>query len=104
MTLMAFLEDGSNLGLISELYADTSSDYSKRYPIMRGDTIGILLGNTGSTLNQPVQETGTGVDVMNTTGNYIMYISKTQKFSGTGASLRAGMMGGGLVGYWNFDE
>ncbi|MDD2916815.1 MAG: LamG domain-containing protein, partial [Candidatus Gracilibacteria bacterium] len=81
--------------------ADIGSDYSKRYPSVQGDTLGILLAS--GTL-QPIQESGTGVDVVNTTGSYVMQFDKDTKISGTGMVLKAGIAGGGLVGYWSFDE
>ncbi len=75
MQLMSFLEDENNItayspplqrgikgdfSLIPEANASVTSDYSQRFPTVLGDTLGILLSNgTGSTKNQPVQETGT---------------------------------------------
>jgi hypothetical protein len=86
MQLMSFLEDGSNVtafvpnayagvssdSLISEASAGSTSDYSKRSPLVKGDSLGILVGNSGSSLNQPVQErysalVFTGVDLVKTT-------------------------------------
>ena len=44
MQLMSFLEDGTNVSaFVPTVYAGSETDYSKRYPITRGDTIGILL-------------------------------------------------------------
>jgi hypothetical protein len=81
-----------------------SSDYSKRSPKTSGDTLGILLSTATGTLNQPVQESGSGVDIINATGSYMMYMTKDQQFTGTGVTLKAGIGGAGLVGYWSFDE
>lgn len=113
MQLMNFLEDGSKVTAflpetfgIEDAYAGSTS-YTTRSPMTKWDNIGILLG-TGTSLNQPVQEllTGsfTGIDVVNTSTGYSMYITKTQQFSGTGITLKASIVGDGLVGYWNFDE
>lgn len=93
MQVMAFLEDGSkasSIGIGSEMFGiDTayagSSDYSTRTPASKGDTLGILLGNgsIGTILNQPIQETGSGVDILNTGSGYAMIFSNTDKISGT---------------------
>lgn len=90
MQVMAFLEDGSTItAFVPEAFASTSSDYSKRYPIMRGDTLGILLAS--GTL-QPLQESGTGLDLVKTTtlSGYTAVFSKDNTTasiatSGTGA-------------------
>ncbi len=114
MQLMAFLEDGSKvtamLNPLSGMYqahAATSTSYATRTPMTKGDSIGILIG-TGSNLNQPVQEllnaTFTGIDIVWTSTDYTMYMNKTQQFSGTGVVLKAAIAGDGLVGYWSFDE
>ncbi len=111
MQLMAFLEDGSNVSaFIPSAYAGSGTDYSKRYPITRWDSLGILLWNTGSSLNQPVQESGTGVDIMNTSTGYAYYFNKNTKISWTGTQLLFGYLTyeqwwtNKLIGYWNFDE
>lgn len=72
---------------ITEAHASVSSDYSKRFPSTTGDSLGILLGNSGSSLNQPVQESGTGVDVVNTSTGYLAVFSKTESVNGTGNIL-----------------
>jgi hypothetical protein len=68
-----------------------SSDYSKRSPKTSGDTLGILLSTATGTLNQPVQESGSGVDILNTTGSYIMQFDRDTKISGTGSALKTGI-------------
>jgi hypothetical protein len=89
MQLMSFLEDGSNVtAFVPNAYAGVSSDYSKRSPLVKGDTLGILLAS-GSL--QPVQESGNGVDILNTTGSYIMQFDRDTKINGTGSALRAGI-------------
>ncbi len=60
------------LGVDIKTYAATTTDYSKRFPKTDGDTLGILLSTATGTLNQPVQESGTGVDIINATGSYTM--------------------------------
>jgi type II secretory pathway pseudopilin PulG len=102
MQLMSFLEDGnSTLAFLPNAYASIGSDYSKRSYLVKWDGLGILLAS-GSL--QPVQESGTGVDIINTTGSFTMYMNKAQQFMGTGVALRAGIAGDGIVWYWNFDE
>lgn len=88
MQVMAFLEDGNTVTTyIPIAFASTSSDYSKRTPLVRGDILGILLAS-GSL--QPVQEkynvgSFTGVDVVASTGGlYKAYITSTNTISGTG--------------------
>lgn len=115
MQLMVFLEDGSKVTSLisnplfaSESFANASTNYSNRIPMSRWDSIGILLG-TDSNLNQPVQElyfanSFTGVDIIQTTKAYTMYLNKSQQFSGTGTALKSSIAGDGLVGYWSFDE
>jgi hypothetical protein len=97
MQAMVFLEDGSSItslapSFITEAHASVTSDYSKRFPSTTGDSLGILLGNSGSSLNQPVQESGTGVDIINATGSYLMQFDNTTKVSGTGVNLKAGIV------------
>ncbi len=114
MQLMAFLENGNGISAFIDAIPGTpsayagASSYSIRSPLDKGDSVGILLG-TGTNLYQSVQElyvanSFTGVDIMNSTGTYTLYMSKSQQYSGTGTALRAGITGGGLIGYWNFDE
>ena len=111
MQLMSFLEDGSKITsfynspssgegiyesdiLSSSAYASMGSDYSKRTPVIKWDTIGILL-SSGSL--RPVQEdyvtsSFTGVDLTKTTTSswYIIFFSSNDTtawviLSGTGA-------------------
>lgn len=116
MQLMGFLEDGSNVtAFVPTAYASASSNYSKRTPTLKGDTLGILLGNSGSSLNQPVQETTmTGVDIMATQTGYTAYFSNKSTISGTGTklmSLKASFIqkndpmiyDSSLVGYWDME-
>jgi hypothetical protein len=94
MQVMNFLEDGNSVSLFNSSFipqasASSTSDYSKRYPSTLGDSLGILLGNSGGSLNQPVQEllsvSFTGVDVLSSTGGiYNAYVSRTETLSGTG--------------------
>ncbi|MFA6090903.1 MAG: LamG domain-containing protein, partial [Candidatus Gracilibacteria bacterium] len=77
---------------IPEANASVTSDYSKRFPVTQGDSLGILLGNSGGSLNQPVQElynasSFTGVDVVNTNSGYLAYFSNKITISGTGIKL-----------------
>ncbi|MDD2916709.1 MAG: fibrinogen-like YCDxxxxGGGW domain-containing protein [Candidatus Gracilibacteria bacterium] len=88
MELMNFLEDGSMLlslnAFVPNASADIGSDYSKRYPTVQGDTLGILLAS--GTL-QPIQESGTGVDVVKTNSGYVAVFGKNSNLSGTGNIL-----------------
>ncbi|MDD2917274.1 MAG: fibrinogen-like YCDxxxxGGGW domain-containing protein, partial [Candidatus Gracilibacteria bacterium] len=85
--------DGSTLlslnAFVPNASADIGSDYSKRYPSVQGDTLGILLGNSETTLNQPIQESGTGVDVVKTNSGYVAVFGKgdSNQVSGTGSKL-----------------
>ncbi|MFA6090368.1 MAG: LamG domain-containing protein, partial [Candidatus Gracilibacteria bacterium] len=110
MQLMSFLEDSNNVtsfnsSFITEANASVTSDYSKRFPITLGDTLGILLSNGTGSLNQPVQETGTGVDLYTTTGSYVLQFDSKAKVSGTGTILTYGYLTyypkNGLTGYWD---
>jgi hypothetical protein len=81
--------------------------------------LGILLGNSWATMNQPVQEIGTWVDVVLTNTGYTAVFSKDSSVSGSGWVLFTGIYGlrwdlisdkifakydRSLVGYWGFDE
>jgi prepilin-type N-terminal cleavage/methylation domain-containing protein len=136
--VMAYMEDGAKImgdnlvPGVSVAYAGASSNYTSRIPTSKGDTVGILLGNTGSLLNQPVQElvTGsfTGVDLAKTTtgSGYTIVFSKDDTTasiptSGTGAysgslftfvyNKRGDLIGNkllasndeSLVGYWDME-
>ncbi|MDD2916525.1 MAG: prepilin-type N-terminal cleavage/methylation domain-containing protein [Candidatus Gracilibacteria bacterium] len=122
MELMNFLEDGSTLlslnAFVPNASADIGSDYSKRYPSVQGDTLGILLGNSGTTLNQPIQESGTGVDVVKTNSGYVAVFGKGDSISGSGNTLFTTLynrrddllkiktlasLDSSLVGYWDME-
>jgi len=66
---MTFLEDRSSiLSLLTPpTYADTSTDYSKRYSYTTGDNIGILLSS--GTLS-PIQETTIGYNGLKSRTNF----------------------------------
>ena len=99
MQVMSFLENGSTVTsfvpLVPVASASSTSDYSTRTPVTKGDTLGILLDSgTGATKNQPVQEkydvnAFTGVDVVNTNTGYTAVFSKTDTLSGSGNALVA---------------
>ncbi len=89
---------------IDTTYASLTTDYSKRFPKTTGDTLGILLSTATGTLNQPVQESGTGVDIISATGSYTMYFDRDTKVTGTGIVLKSGIVSTkGLVGYWDME-
>ncbi|MDD2916595.1 MAG: prepilin-type N-terminal cleavage/methylation domain-containing protein [Candidatus Gracilibacteria bacterium] len=116
MELMNFLEDGSTLlslnAFVPNASADIGSDYSKRYPSVQGDTLGILLAS--GTL-QPIQESGTGVDVVKTNSGYVAVFGKGESVFGTGGSLITAFTISSpdgkslskydptLVGYWDME-
>ncbi|MFA6090252.1 MAG: LamG domain-containing protein, partial [Candidatus Gracilibacteria bacterium] len=110
--------------LVPEAFASSTSDYSKRFPSTQGDSLGILLGNSGGSLNQPVQEmynasSFTGVDVVNTNSGYTAVFGKNNSVSGTGVILKkveiinfltsldklsfnmSDILNDSLVGYWD---
>jgi hypothetical protein len=78
--------------------------------------LGILLGNSGGSLNQPVQETGSGVDVVNTNSGYTAVFGKNSTVIGTGISLitaftrysvdgkNISQYDPSLVGYWDMES
>jgi uncharacterized protein (TIGR02145 family) len=104
---MAFLEDGSTkvsfvpgngVGLesiVQSAYAAaTGIDYSARIPASRGDELGILLGNSGSDTNRPLQElydvnAFTGVNVQAYSGSIKAMLNSTDSVSGSLANLQA---------------
>ena len=80
--------------LLTQASASSTSDYSKRYPRVIWDSLGILLGNSGGSLNQPVQElyvanSFTGVDVVNTNSGYLAVFGNkgSDRVSGSGITL-----------------
>ena len=92
--LLALFEDpntktaGADIPGIEKVYAG----YETRIPVTRGSTLGILLGNTGASLNQPVQEnysagSFTGVDVVNTNTGYLAVFGNGYSVSGSGNTL-----------------
>lgn len=85
---MGFLENGTQkTAYIPTVLAAAASDYSQRNPTVRGDGLGILIGTAGSALNQPVQESGTGVDIIHTQSVFTSVISDSKRVTGTGFAL-----------------
>ena len=89
---MAYLESASNLTLTSydedslesAAYGD-STNYSIRYPEVRGDLLGILV-SSGSLV--PLQlSTSTGVDIATTPNVYGVYVAPRVTVSGSGSGL-----------------
>src|ERR1035437_3402220 len=87
--LLALMEDSSTNVAMSNTIIDTAfAGYDTRTPVTKGNIVGILLGNSGTTLNQPVQEnynvgSFTGVDVVNTSSGYIVVFGNRKSVSGT---------------------
>ncbi len=92
MALVAFLENSSNLTLVSYLpslpraSAATTVDYSSRYPAVKGSSIGVLIA---SGTNQPLQATSTGIDLATTpnTTTYTVYIAPKVAITASGSTL-----------------
>jgi hypothetical protein len=116
---MGFLEDGTNItAFIPNTYAGVGTNYSKRSPLVKGDSLGILVGNSGSSLNQPVQESGSGVDVILTNTVYLAVFGKDNSVSGSGnimfthiynrrtdllAIKNFASLDSSLIGYWDME-
>ena len=87
MQLLAYLEDGTMLSLNTlnpiQAYAD-SSDYSKRFPLLAGYSLGILV-QSGTLV--PIQATGTGIDVATTSTGYVAYLANGNTVSGAASVL-----------------
>ena len=90
MELMAYLENSSNLTLTSynDLVQDTanadSTNYSTRYPSVKGDPVGILVASGSLT---PLQATGTGIDIATSTVLYSAYIAPSVTVTGSGSAF-----------------
>ena len=91
--LLAYLEDGSSLALNNlnplSAYADLS-DYSKRFPLLSGHPIGIIV-SAGTLV--PVQVAASPVEIATTNTGYVAYVSRGSTVSGTGAALVAILTG-----------
>jgi hypothetical protein len=103
MQVMAFLEDGSKAAGIgigpggfpgAETAWAGGSSYSARTPVSKGDALGIVLSNTGSNVNQPVQELysaggSTEMDLVNYSGSELkMFFNNALSITGTGTNLK----------------
>ncbi len=93
--LMAYLENASNLTLVSYLpsfqrASAATVDYSTRYPAVTGNPIGILLA---SGTNIPLQaSTSTGIELTTNTSPYIAYMApKVTVTSSVGTTLATAM-------------
>ena len=90
--LMAYLENASNLTLISYLPTLTvnaaTTDYSTRFPAVTGNPIGILIAS-GSL--QPLQQvsTSTSIELTTSTTPYIAYIAPKIVITSVGTTLIA---------------
>ena len=91
MELMAYLENSSNLTLTSydvDTLASTanadSTNYSIRYPAVKGDPIGILVAS--GTL-MPLQMTGTGIEIQTNNTLYTAYVSQKISITAVGDTL-----------------
>ena len=85
---MAYLENASSLTLTSYIeksLAASTTDYSMRYPMVQGNSIGILV-SSGSL--QPLQaSTSTGVDLATNTTVYAAYIAPKVVITSLGNTL-----------------
>ena len=88
---MAYLESSNNLTLTSydesslyeTAYGD-STNYAFRFPMVRGDPIGILVAS-GSL--RPLQMSGTGIDIVTNTALYTAYIASRVTVTGSGSTF-----------------
>lgn len=118
--VLGLMEESDTLGWIDMAYAG----YETRIPIAQGSSLWILLENTGSSNNTPIQElyavnTFTGVDVVNTQTWYTAVFDKNSMVSGSGIVLKKvealnilastnrtyininDIINSSLVGYWD---
>lgn len=97
MQLMVFLEDGSSIlsMFVAPVYADTFTDYSKRFSYTIGDKIGILLD---SWTHSPIQEKFTeSIDIATTSTGYIVYFDNKTIGTGTGIALKNAFLGSSII-------
>ena len=94
---MAYLENQSNLTVTSYLddtnnalentaYADTSN-YSSRYPTLRGDMVGVIVLSGSLAPVQVFTSTGVDVAMSGSTTVYTAYFSNTSRVWGSGSTL-----------------
>lgn len=93
--ILSLLESSSMVAVMPGVpTAYAAGAYDVRTPIMRGDSLGILLG-TGASLNQPIQEqysgSFTGVDVVSTPNMYAAWLGNKDVITGTGSALFTGI-------------
>ncbi|MDD2515784.1 MAG: fibrinogen-like YCDxxxxGGGW domain-containing protein [Candidatus Gracilibacteria bacterium] len=87
--LLGFFESLNNsISLLDNMSekAYAGINYTNRIPNIRGNRFGLLVM---SGTNNPIQTSGTGVDVINTNSGYIAYFSNNETISGTGLVLGA---------------
>lgn len=117
--ILSLMEDSSTkLTNVPVLIPQAFAGYETRTPSVKGDTLGILLGSTGSTMNQPIQElynagSFTGVEFMTNNVEYTAVFDEKSKVSGTGARLSealliynkslASVFDQSLVAYWDME-
>ena len=93
--LLAYLEDGGTISLDYlhplSAYADPS-DYSKRFALVMGHSLGVLV-SSGTLV--PIQVTGAGIDVSLTGTGYTLYVARGDTRSGNNTILSA-MTGTGV--------
>ena len=102
--LLSFLEIPANkeLSFTPGVYANV--DYSRRYPKVYGDSLGIFTDANYT----PIQEVESVIiaeelDVVLTDDVYISHLTDSINLVWTGQTLKASIIGGWLVGYWSFD-
>lgn len=103
LTAVAFLENTpNNIAIDTVLGFETvyASDFTARTPIGRGNGPIILLSDSGSTKNEPIQKqysesSFTGVDIISTATAYIAVIPWKATISGSGNILGYLAFGGG---------
>ena len=81
--LTSYDTTNNNMGNIA--YADATTSYASRYPGVKGDPVGILVG---SGTNIPLQmSVSTGVELTSTPTPYVAYMTSKTTISGTGMTL-----------------
>lgn len=102
--LLGLLEDSSTNVSFSPIMETAFAGYALRIPFTRGHRLGVLLGSTGSYLNQPIQElvsvsgsmdvtTYTGSFAGTMIGNVKALFAKDDIITGTGSDIGAVIRG-----------
>lgn len=119
MQILGFMEKPDTLTVIPAINTAYAGGYSNRYAVSKGSNLGILLAS-GSLAPVQEQKSGsfTGVDVVNTSTQYIVAFRGKETISGTGLVLftniynrneglinekELSIYDPNLVGYWDME-